>query len=201
SAGGASQKTDTAGQAAIGRLIYAYRALGHLMARLDPLSEPRTSHPLLELSEFGLSEADLDRTFDTSDFVGLPRATLRQLLAALRETYCRTIGVEYMHIQDTHIRRWLQERMEPRRNQPGYSRRQKFRILMELSFAELFEKFLHTRYIGQKRFSLEGAETLIPLLDALIEKAADSGVREVVLGMTHRGRLNVLANILEKPYR
>jgi 2-oxoglutarate dehydrogenase E1 component len=200
-AGAGPQKTDTAAQIGIGRLIYAYRSLGHLLARLDPLSEARPSHPLLELAEFGLSDADLDRTFDTSDFVGLPRATLRQLLAALRETYCRTIGVEYMHIQDTNILRWLQERMEPRRNQPNYSKRQKMRILMELHFAELFEKFLHTRYIGQKRFSLEGAETLIPLLDALVERAAEGGVREIVLGMAHRGRLNVLANILDKPYR
>ncbi len=200
SAGAGPQKTDTAAQIGIGRLIYAYRDLGHLLAHLDPLSEPRTSHPLLELSEFGLDESDLDRTFDTSVFVSLPRATLRELCLALRETYCRTIGVEYMHIQDPRVRTWLQERMEPRRNQPGYPRRRKLRILMELHFAELFEKFLHTRYVGQKRFSLEGAETLIPLLDALIEKAADSGVHEIVLGMAHRGRLNVLANILEKPY-
>jgi 2-oxoglutarate dehydrogenase E1 component len=201
SSGAGPQQADTANQVGIDELIDAYRSLGHLLARLDPLSEARPSHPLLQLSEFGLSEKDLDRTFDTSAFVGLPRATLRQLLAALRETYCRTIGVEYMHIQDTHIRRWLQERMEPRRNQPNYSKRQKMRILMELHFAELFEKFLHTRYLGQKRFSLEGAETLIPLLDALIDRAADVGVREVVLGMTHRGRLNVLANTLNKPYR
>jgi 2-oxoglutarate dehydrogenase E1 component len=191
---------ETGAQFGIIRLIDAYRELGHLLARLDPLNEPRPSHPLLELSEFGLSDADLDRTFDTSHFVGLPRATLRQLLAALKETYCRTIGVEYMHIQDTRIRRWLQERIEPRRNQPHMQKRQKLRTLMDLHFAELFEKFLHTRYVGQKRFSLEGSETLIPLLDAIVEKAADSGVREIVMGMTHRGRLNVLANTLGKPY-
>src|SRR5205823_9284442 len=100
-------------------------------------------------------------------------------------TYCRTIGVEYMHIQDTHIRRWLQERMEPRRNQPNFTRRQKLRILMNLHFAELFERFLQTRYVGQKRFSLEGSETLIPLLDAIVEKAGDGGVQEIVLGMAH----------------
>jgi 2-oxoglutarate dehydrogenase E1 component len=188
-------------QTSIVRLIDAYRDLGHFLAHLDPLSEPKTSYPLLELSEFGLNESDLDRVFDTSHFVGLPRATLRELLAALRETYCRTIGVEYMHIQDTHIRRWLQERMEPRRNEPNFARRRKFRILMDLHFAELFEKFLQTRYVGQKRFSLEGAETLIPLLDAVAEKAADTGVREIVMGMAHRGRLNVLANIIGKPYQ
>jgi 2-oxoglutarate dehydrogenase E1 component len=187
-------------QTAIVRLIDAYRDLGHFLANLDPLSDPRTSHPLLELSEFGLTEADLDRTFDTSHFVGLPRATLAELLHALRETYCRSIGVEYLHIQDTRIRRWLQERMEPRRNRPGFDRARKMRILTSLHYAELFERFLHTRYTGQKRFSLEGAETLIPILDAVVEKAADLGVREIVLGMAHRGRLNVLANILRKPY-
>ncbi len=187
-------------QTSIVRLIDAYRDLGHFLAHLDPLGERKTTHPLLELKEFGLDEADLDRTFDTSYFVGLPRATLRELIGALRETYCRTIGVEYMHIQDTRIRRWLQERMEPRRNQPRFARRRQFRLLMDLHFAELFEKFLHTRYIGQKRFSLEGSETLIPVLDALVEHAAEGGVREIVLGMAHRGRLNVLANIIGKPY-
>jgi 2-oxoglutarate dehydrogenase E1 component len=191
---------DSAGQGGIIRLIDAYRELGHLIARLDPLSDPKPSHELLELSEFGLSEADLDKTFDTSHFVGLPSATLRQLLAALKETYCRTIGVEYMHIQDRRIRQWLEERMEPRRNQPQLQHRQKLRTLMELHFAELFEKFLHTKYVGQKRFSLEGSETLIPILDAIVEKSADGGVREIILGMAHRGRLSVLVNIIGKPY-
>jgi 2-oxoglutarate dehydrogenase E1 component len=194
-------EADSCKHTGIIRLIDAYRDLGHFLARLDPLSEAKASYPQLELSEFDLDDGDLDRTFDTSHFVGLPRATLRELLAALRETYSRTIGVEYMHIQDTHIRHWLQERMEPRRNQPRFARRQKLRVLMDLDFAELFEKFLHTRFVGQKRFSLEGAETLIPILDAVIEKAADAGVREVVMGMTHRGRLNVLANIIGKPYQ
>src|SRR5262249_28456926 len=152
---------DAEAQTGIVRLIDAYRDLGHFVAHLDPLNERPATHALLELSEFGLEEADLDRTFDTSTFVGLPRARLRELLAVLRETYGRTIGVEYMHIQDTRIRRWLQERMEPRRNQPQMARRQKLRTLMELHFAELFEKFLHTKYVGQKRFSLEASETLI----------------------------------------
>src|SRR5690349_20394269 len=191
---------DGAAQTAIVRLIYAYRDLGHFLAHLDPLSERRTSHPLLELSEFGFTEADLDRTFDTSHFLGLPRGTLRQLLDALKETYCRTIGVEYMHIQDTRIRRWLQERMEPCRNRPHFDRVTKLRILKSLHYAELFERFLHTRYTGQKRFSLEGAETLIPILETIVEKAPDMQVREIILGMAHRGRLNVLANILRKPY-
>lgn len=192
---------DSGAQTNIVRLIDAYRDLGHFVAHLDPLSEQRKSHPQLELTEFGLDLADLDRTFDCSHFVGLSKVTLRELLTALRETYCRTIGVEYMHIQDMHMRRWLQEHMEPRRNQPKLARRQKLRVLMDLHFAELFERFLQTRYVGQKRFSLEGSETLIPVMSAVVEKAADAGVREIVLGMSHRGRLNVLTNILAKPYQ
>jgi 2-oxoglutarate dehydrogenase E1 component len=188
-------------QIGVVRIIDAYRRLGHALAQLDPLSDPPPSHPLLELSNFGLCESDLDRTYDTSHFMGLPRATLRQLLAALRETYCRTIGVEYMHIQDRPIRNWLQERMEPRRNHAALPRRLRLRTLMLLHSAEIFEKFLHTRYLGQKRFSLEGAETLIPLLDYLVERAAEGGVKAIVLGMAHRGRLNVLANVLQKPYQ
>lgn len=198
---GARLGLDSRAQSSIVGLIDAYRDLGHFIAKLDPLSERRERHPLLELSEFGFTEADLDKTFDTSHFLGMARGTLRELLAALQETYCRTIGVEYLHIQDTHIRRWLEERMEPRRNQPNFSGRRKLRVLVNLHFAELFEKFLHARYVGQKRFSLEGAETLIPILDALVEKGAELGVREVVMGMAHRGRLNVLANILAKPYQ
>jgi 2-oxoglutarate dehydrogenase E1 component len=201
--GVAQRRTPTAdvpSQTSIVRLIYRYRDLGHFLARLDPLNEPRLRYPLLELSEFGLSDADLDRTFDTAPFYGLGRATLRDLIAALRETYCRTIGVEYMHIQDTNVRRWLQERMEPRRNRPNFDHDKKTRILKSLYYAEFFERFLHTRYTGQKRFSLEGAETLIPLLEAVVEKAPDYQVLEIVLGMAHRGRLNVLANILRKPF-
>jgi 2-oxoglutarate dehydrogenase E1 component len=188
-------------QTDIVRLIFAYRNLGHFLAHLDPLSEPPSTYPGLELSEFSLTEADLDRTFDTHAFYGMPLATLRELIAAMRQTYCRTIGVEYMHIQETRIRQWLQERMEPRRNMPDFDRDRKIRFLKDLHYAELFERFLQTRFVGQKRFSLEGAETLIPLLEAVIDRAANSGVREVILGMTHRGRLNVLANTLRKPYQ
>jgi 2-oxoglutarate dehydrogenase E1 component len=201
---GAARRTTTAEcsiQNNVVRLIQTYRDLGHFLARLDPLNEPRPSHPHLDLAAFGFTPSDLDRKFDTSVFKGLPRGTLRELLAALRETYCRTIGVEYTHIQDSEIRHWLEERMEPRRNQPNLARRQKLRILMDLHFTDLFEKFLHHRYLGQKRFSLEGAETLIPMLDALVEKAPDTGVTEMIIGMAHRGRLNVLANILGKPYQ
>jgi 2-oxoglutarate dehydrogenase E1 component len=187
-------------QSGVTRLIYAYRDLGHFLARLDPLNDPKPNYPLLELSEFGLSEADMDRVFDTSPFIGLPRASLRDLLKALKDTYCRTIGVEYMHIQNTRIRRWLQERMEPGRNRPSFDHSQKRRILKSLHYAELFEQFLQTRFTGQKRFSLEGAETLVPVLEAVVEKAPDYLIREIIIGMSHRGRLNVLANILRKPY-
>lgn len=189
---------DTA-QTGVVRLIYAYRDIGHFIAHLDPLNEPPASHPLLELSFFGLGENDLNRTFDASAFVGLGRATLRELVDALRETYCGAIGVEYMHIQDTPTRRWLRERMEPARNRPRFEPVQKRRILSNLYYAEMFERFLHTKFTGQKRFSLEGAETLIPLVEAIVDRAPDLGVREIVLGMAHRGRLNVLANILRKP--
>jgi 2-oxoglutarate dehydrogenase E1 component len=192
---------DASAQLAIFRLVNGYRDRGHLLADIDPLAEPRKTHPSLELSRFGLSDADLDCTFDAIPFLGLPKGTLRELLAALQETYCRTIGVEYMHIQDPQIRQWLQERMEPRHNRPKLQLRQKLRILMVLHYAEVFEKFLHTRYQGQKRFSLEGAETTIPVLDAMIERSAELGAQEIILGMAHRGRLNVLANILRKPYQ
>jgi 2-oxoglutarate dehydrogenase E1 component len=187
-------------QAHIARLIDGYRRLGHFLARLDPLSAARKDLELLNLSEFGFTNLDLSQEFATGNLVGLSHGSLNEILGWLRETYCRTIGVEYMHIQDTHIRRWLQERMEPVRNRPDLARRRKLRILMKLHYAVLFERFLHTRYPGQKRFSLEGAETLIPILDVIVEKGPDLGVREIVLGMTHRGRLNVLANILQKPY-
>src|SRR4051812_23605111 len=188
-------------QAAVTRLVDAYREIGHYLADLDPLklNPPRESHELLDLAAFGLSPADLDREF-YNRLSDPPHSTLRELIAALRETYCRKIGVEYMHIRNTEVRKWLQERMEPNRNRPNFDLRKKRRIILKLNAAELFETFLHSRYIGQKRFSLEGGEMLIPLLDAIIERSARFGVREIVLGMPHRGRLNVLANILNKPY-
>ena len=190
-----------ASQAAVTRLIDAYREIGHYLADLDPLqlTKPGDPNGLLELSSFGLDESDLDRTFHTKLF-DPPRATLRDLIAALKETYCRTIGVEFMHIRNPQVRAWLQERMETNRNRPRLDIRQKRRIILKLNAAELFETFLHTHYVGAKRFSLEGGETLIPLLDAIIERSAKHGVKEMVLGMPHRGRLNVLANTLDKPY-
>jgi 2-oxoglutarate dehydrogenase E1 component len=187
-------------QTLIVQLINTYRRLGHFQSRLDPLSPAPPPVPQLDITRFGFTPADLERTFDTSFFLGLQQGTLRQLVDALKETYCRTIGVEYMHITDPQIRDWLQEKMEPRHNMPDMQRRDRVGILMELHYAELFEKFLHTKFQGQKRFSLEGAETLIPLMNGIIELCADRGVIEMVVGMAHRGRLNVLANVLNKPY-
>jgi 2-oxoglutarate dehydrogenase E1 component len=188
-------------QVAVTRLIDAYREYGHYLADLDPLklSPRRDTHDLLEPAAFGLSERDLDRVFYNRLLEG-GYASLRALIAVLRETYCRTIGVEFMHIRDAAIRAWLLARMEPARNRPAFDLKKKRRIIYKLNVAELFETFLHKNYVGQKRFSLEGGEMLIPLLDALIERAGSSGVREIVMGMPHRGRLNVLANILDKPY-
>ena len=188
-------------QAAVTRLSDAYREFGHYLADLDPLglAPPGDGGGLLDPSYYGLTEADLGRTFFTRMFEP-PQATLGDIIAALRETYCRTIGIEYMHIRNNEIRTWLRDRMESTRNQPGLDLRQKRRIIWKLNAAELFETFLHTHYVGAKRFSLEGGETLIPLLDAIIERSAGHGVKEIVLGMPHRGRLNVLANTLDKPY-
>ena len=186
---------------AVTRLVDAYREMGHYLADLDPLKlvpRPQT-HEQLELSAFGLSEADLDRVF-FSKLGPDNHCTLRELLAILRQTYCRTIGVEFMHIQNLDIRHWLLERMEPVRNRPAFDLKKKRRIIYKLNAAELFENFLHKNYVGQKRFSLEGGEMLIPLLDAVIERGGAHGVLEIVMGMPHRGRLNVLANILHKPY-
>ena len=188
-------------QAGVTRLIDAYRDIGHYLSDLDPLglSPSRESHELLDLSEFGLSESDLDKIFYTKLFPS-NSATLREIIACLRQTYSGKIGVEFMHISNRRIRRWLTDRMEPIRNQPALTARQKRRVLLKLHSAEQFENFLHTHYVGQKRFSLEGGEALIPLLDVLIETTGPLGAEEMVLGMPHRGRLNVLTNTLEKPY-
>ena len=188
-------------QAAVTRLIDAYREYGHYLADLDPLklNPPGKSLELLEPAAFGLTESDLDHAFYNRDSDG-GFSSLRELIAVLRGTYCRTIGVEFMHIRDVAIRKWLLERMEPVRNRPVFEIKKKRRIVYKLNEGELFETFLHKNYVGQKRFSLEGGEMLIPLLDAVIERAGSRGVKEIVMGIPHRGRLNVLVNILNKPY-
>ncbi len=181
-------------------LIHSYRELGHLVADLDPLGHNPTDHPLLALSEFGFADADLNRVVDCPSFKGRQRASLRELIDLLRATYCGTIGVEYMYISDKTQRDWLQERMEPALNRPALGVDDRKYILSRLIAATGFEEFLHTKYVGQKRFSLEGSESLIPMLDVMIEEAGGAGVEEIVMGMPHRGRLNVLANTLRKPY-
>ena len=182
-------------------LIAAYRSRGHMMADTDPLSmEPgaRVAHPDLDVLNYNLTLWDLDRTFTVGGFHGQDKMKLRDVLAVLRDAYCRHIGVEYTHILDPEQQRWLQERVEVKHVKPPVAE-QKY-ILSKLNAAEAFETFLATKYVGQKRFSLEGAETVIPMMDSVIDRAADHSVQEVVIGMPHRGRLNVLANIVGKPY-
>ena len=179
--------------------IYAFRSIGHTQAHFNPIKFVE-KNPRLTLERLGFTEDDLDDSFDTGNFLGGKQMTLRQLFRDLESTYCGSIGVEYLHIQETDRRRWLQARMEPVGNRPEYSRELKIRILEQVLEGELFEKFLHNRYVGQKRFGLEGAETLIAALDFLIEQSPQLGIKEAVMGMAHRGRLNVLANILGKSY-
>ncbi|MGH7386191.1 MAG: thiamine pyrophosphate-dependent enzyme, partial [Candidatus Rokuibacteriota bacterium] len=199
-AGGPGRRTAGTASPPVADLVHSYRELGHLVADVDPLDRSVRRHPLLELAEFGFEEADLDRVVDCAPFRSLGRAPLRDLVAALRETYGATLGVEYLIISDKAQREWLQERMEPSRNRPTLTAEDRVGILEGLIAAETFEQFLHTSYVGQKRFSLEGGEALIPLLDTVVEEAAAQGTEELVMGMPHRGRLNVLAHILRKPY-
>jgi 2-oxoglutarate dehydrogenase E1 component len=182
------------------RLISKYRTLGMLHADLDPLKRQDPPYiPDLDLRTYGFTEADLDTEFDAGSFKGGPaRMRLRDLIAALQETYTRTFGSEYMYISDTPTKRFVQEWIEPIRSRPSYSAEQRKHILERLTAAETLERYLHTKYVGQKRFSGEGAETLIPMLDLLIQRAGASGVQEIVLGMAHRARLNVLVNTLGK---
>jgi 2-oxoglutarate dehydrogenase E1 component len=180
-------------------LVQSYREFGHLIARLDPLGQNPTHHPLLELPAVGLSEADLAAPTSGQPFQGEFAGTVSGLIDALRETYCGTIGVEYMDIPDKDRREWLQERMEPHHNRPQLEPGQRRAILRRLLVADAFEQFLNVKYPGQKRFSLEGAATLIPMLDTLIASAAAARAEQIAIGMPHRGRLNVLANVMHKP--
>lgn len=182
-------------------LIAAYRNRGHLMADIDPLRLDKTrfrSHPDLDVLTHGLTLWDLDREFKVDGFAGAEYKKLRDVLSVLRDAYCRHAGVEYTHILEPEQQKWIQERVETKHDKPTVAE-QKY-ILSKLNAAEAFETFLQTKYVGQKRFSLEGAETVIPMMDAAIDQAAEHGLDEVVIGMPHRGRLNVLANIVGKPY-
>ncbi len=185
-------------QARVGALIRRYREIGHLLACMDPLAACPTSHPLLELDAFGLDMSDMARTFAAPGLIdgGGP---LKDIIGKLKQTYCHSIGVEYMHLQDPDERRWLQERVESSGNRAGLSATRRVNLLKKLAAASLFEMFLNKKYVGVTRFSLEGGEALIPFLDVLRRRSVDAGCREIILGMAHRGRLNVLYNILEKP--
>src|SRR5262245_16001005 len=181
------------------RLVEGYRELGHLTANLDPLGLVRRKLPPIALEDFGLADEDLDLVFSSENVAGPDRTTLRELVALLRETYSRTIGVELAHLHDVELRSWLQSRMEATRNRLLLTRADRLQLLDQVIGAEVLEQFLQNKFLGYKRFSLEGAESLIPLLERLIERAARSNVVEIVIGMAHRGRLNVLANVLQKP--
>lgn len=184
--------------ARIQQLIHSYRVRGHLMADTNPLEYVQRKHPDLDVLTYGLTLWDLDREWPTGGFGGKPMLKFRDILGVLRDAYCRTTGIEYMHIQEPEERKWFQDQVEHPYSKP--SREEQLRIVSKLNAAEAFETFLQTKFVGQKRFSLEGGESLIPLLDTIISDAADDGLDEVAIGMAHRGRLNVLTNIAGKTY-
>ena len=202
---GAGQGAAVAGddrERAVGKLITAYRSRGHLAASLDPLGmAPKPDAPDLTLAFHRLSEADVSAEFSTGGVAGRGRMALGKLLSLLKATYAGSIGAEFMHITDAEQRRWMYERLESAAGDYGQSRDAKLRILERLTAAEGLERYLHTKYVGQKRFSLEGGDSLIPMLDGMLRRAGATGVRDTVIGMAHRGRLNVLVNTLGKPPR
>ncbi|MBT2387561.1 multifunctional oxoglutarate decarboxylase/oxoglutarate dehydrogenase thiamine pyrophosphate-binding subunit/dihydrolipoyllysine-residue succinyltransferase subunit, partial [Streptomyces sp. ISL-11] len=193
-----SHDDDVTKAARVFELIHSYRVRGHVMADTDPLEYRQRKHPDLDITEHGLTLWDLEREFAVGGFAGKSMMKLRDILGVLRDSYCRTTGIEFMHIQDPKQRKWIQDRVERGHSKP--EREEQLRILRRLNAAEAFETFLQTKYVGQKRFSLEGGESVIPLLDAVLDAAAESRLDEVVIGMAHRGRLNVLANIVGKSY-
>ncbi|TRO67193.1 2-oxoglutarate dehydrogenase E1 component [Christiangramia sabulilitoris] len=180
------------------RLIDGYRTRGHLFTKTNPVRERRKYTPTLEISNFGLEESDLNTTFNAGDILGIGPTTLKEIIRHLERIYCESIGIEYMYIRKPEEIQWIQDKLNINENHPKFDEAQKKQILKKLNEAVSFESFLHTKYVGQKRFSLEGGESLIPALDALIEKAAELGVEEFVMGMAHRGRLNTLTNIFGK---
>jgi multifunctional 2-oxoglutarate metabolism enzyme len=197
--GVAPPREDLEKQTGVLQLINLYRVRGHLIANLDPLGNQPLYHPELDPANYGLTVWDLDREFVTGGLGGLPRGTLREILAVLRQTYCQKIGVEYRHIQDPGEKAWIQDRLEPAENRAPHDLGTRREILRSLMAAESFERYLHTKFVGHKRYGLEGAETTIPVLERILTEAAGEDVQEVVIGMAHRGRLNVLANIIGKP--
>ena len=190
--------SSTSLQSRVEALIYTYRTLGHTASRLNPLNPETPYQPLLELKEFGLTEEDLDATVSSRSFRDGKPMKVRDIVAELKSIYCDTLGVEYMHIQNPHIRHWIRERVESRT--PGDTSTPHYRILRTLHKAESFENFIHTTYVGSKRFSLEGGESMMVALSEILLRSPEQGVKEIVLGMAHRGRLNVLTNFLKKPF-
>jgi 2-oxoglutarate dehydrogenase E1 component len=185
-------------QTRVDGLVYAYRTLGHTIARIDPLADKRPTNPLLTLRELGFSEKDLDLVVGSKFFFDGRKMTLREMIALLENIYADTIGSEFQHIQNPRVRNWVRHRLESRPTKHHASREAEIKILRTLLEAETFETFLHTRYVGQKRFSLQGAESLMVILDAILQRCPRHGVEEICMGMAHRGRLNVLANFLKK---
>ena len=183
------------------QLIDAYRKRGHLFTKTNPVRDRRTYTPNLAIENFGLTKADLNEVFNAGETMGIGPSTLTKIIEHLEQIYCDSIGVEYMYIRDPEKVNWIQQRLNINNNHPSFSVEQKKHILKKLNQAVSFENFLHTKYVGQKRFSLEGGESLIPALDAVIEAAAEQGVEEFVMGMAHRGRLNTLTNIFGKSSR
>lgn len=194
----ASSSSDLSGEAKVADLINAYREMGRILANVNPLSAPPASHPLLDLARFQLTNADLDKSFNAGKFLGAGNAKLKDIISRLKDTYCGSIGVEFTHIEDLEERRWLEQRMESSRNRETLDTETRKFILSRLTESETFERFLHTRYVAQKRFSIEGGESTIPVLDCMIEVGAELGAQEFVIGMAHRGRLNVLVNLMGK---
>ncbi|MEQ1732323.1 MAG: thiamine pyrophosphate-dependent enzyme, partial [Bacteroidia bacterium] len=182
-------------------LINGYRKTGHLFTHTNPVRERRTYTPTLDIENFGLAKADMDVVFQAGSLIGIGASKLSVIIEHLKATYCASIGVEYQYIRRPDIIEFLQTKMESAQNTPRFAIEEKKEILHKLTQAVVFENFLHTKFVGQKRFSLEGGEALIPALDVVIETAADLGVKDFVIGMAHRGRLNVLANILNKTYK
>lgn len=185
---------------AILNMIHGYRQRGHLFTKTNPVRARRQYKPTLDIENFGLSKEDLDKTFQAGKDIGIGPAKLKDIIAHLEATYCRSVGVEYVYMRKPEVLQWLREKMESAQNSMNFTEENRRDIFYHLKLAVGFENFIHKKFVGQKRFSLEGAESLIPSLDAIIERGAELGIEEFVIGMAHRGRLNVLANILQKPY-
>jgi 2-oxoglutarate dehydrogenase E1 component len=179
-------------------MVRAYRALGHLKARVDPLNLRNLNLARLKPDWFGFTESHMDKLFASESMALAGPLTLREIVEQLHNTYCGSVGVEFMHIDDPAVRNWLQQRIEPTQNRSRFSAEEQARILSRLIEAHTFEQFIRRKFLGAKSFSLEGSESLIPLMDFAIEKSAEDGIQEIVIGMAHRGRLNVLANVLHK---